>query len=60
MERIIEAKLHELETELLKADQMIQDILDSEPEANCGEYGKRVAKLFETLNWLDFCCIQDR
>ena len=52
-------KLDELKKELEAADRLIGEILDSEPEAERGKYGKKIATIFDGLDWIDFCCIRD-
>ncbi len=51
--------LDELKTKLIEVDNLIGNILDNEPELECGEYGKVVAEVFQDLNWIDFCCITE-
>lgn len=52
-------KLDELQKKLKEADKLIGDILDSEPEANKGEYGKLILSICSELNWIDFCGVAD-
>ena len=52
-------KLGELKKKLEAADRLIGEILDCEPEAERGEYGKRIAAIFDGLDWIDFCCVRD-
>ena len=52
-------KLDELKEKLEAADRLIGELLDSEPESERGEYGKKIAALFEGLDWIDFCCVRD-
>lgn len=53
-------QLDELKAKLIEVDNLIENILDDEPESECGKYGKAVAEVFQNLNWIDFCCITEK
>lgn len=53
-------RLEELRSKLEEVDCLIGEILDSEPEADRGKYGQEIGKIFENLNWIDFCCITEK
>ena len=52
-------KFEELEEKLIEVDRLVGDILDSEPAAASGEYGRKIAGLCRKLDWIDFCCVVD-
>lgn len=52
--RMNQEKLNEVKELLDKADQLITDLFDEDPERDPSIFGKEVASAFQDTTWIDF------